>query len=445
MVKSITYDTDALEFIRGSWLLDGAAISDDYNVDLGDAVIAFDVPVDINKDIFEIVFKVKSDAAYGVSNVSCNLLIQSEGTTGVIPITVFDGSVEVVCNHEYGSWTLISSPTVATTGLIKRVCLKDSEHTETFTLPALSEANGYTYSVVTAPTCTTEGTGKYTITVDGQTFTFDVTLSAFGHDFGEWEVTTAPTTTTEGTLTRVCAHDHDHTETYTLPALSEANGYTYTVVTAPTCTTDGLGRYTIMVDGQTFTFEVTLSAFGHNYGDWTVTVVPTYSTTGLLTRVCEHDHEHKETFTLPKLSTSNGYTYEVLHAPSCTTGGEAIYKYVKDGKLFAFDVLLPKTGHDFGKWTVTKVPTATSTGTITRVCKNNKNHTETFILPRLSTSNGYTYEVIKAATCTDKGIGRYLYKRTGQAIIIDVDIPAIGHGFGEWTLTQAPTATETDF
>jgi len=151
MVKSITYDTDALEFVRGSWLLDGAAISDDYNVDLGDAVIAFDAPVDINKDIFEIVFKVKSDAAYGVSNVSCNLLIQSEGTTGVIPITVFDGSVEVVCNHEYGSWTLISSPTVATTGLIKRVCLKDREHTETFTLPALSEANGYTYSVVTAP------------------------------------------------------------------------------------------------------------------------------------------------------------------------------------------------------------------------------------------------------------------------------------------------------
>lgn len=76
MVKSITYDTDALEFIRGSWLLDGAAISDDYNVDLGDAVIAFDAPVDINKDIFEIVFKVISDAAYGVSNISCDVLVQ---------------------------------------------------------------------------------------------------------------------------------------------------------------------------------------------------------------------------------------------------------------------------------------------------------------------------------------------------------------------------------
>lgn len=165
--------------------------------------------------------------------------------------------------------------------------------------------------MVTAPTCTTEGTGKYTITVDGQTFTFDVTLSAFGHDFGEWVVTLDPTTTTEGTLTRVCAHDHEHIETKELPVLSEENGYTYTVVTAPTCITDGTGRYTYTVGTETFTFEVTLSAIGHDFGEWEVTTAPTTTTEGTLTRVCAHDPEHTETITLPALSEANGYTYTV--------------------------------------------------------------------------------------------------------------------------------------
>lgn len=76
MVASITYDTDMLEFISGSWLLDGAVLFENYNVIEDNAVIAFDSPVDINKNIFEIVFRVKDDAAYGVSNISCDVLVQ---------------------------------------------------------------------------------------------------------------------------------------------------------------------------------------------------------------------------------------------------------------------------------------------------------------------------------------------------------------------------------
>jgi len=256
---------------------------------------------------------------------------------------------------------ITTSPTATGVGTLTRVCENDHEHTETFTLPALSTENGYTYTVVTAPTCITDGTGRYTYTVGTETFTFDVTLPAFGHDFGEWEVTTAPTTTTVGTLTRVCAHDHEHIETKELPALSEENGYNCEVVTAPTCTEEGTGKYTYEKDGETFTFDVTLPATGHHYGDWTVTVVPTYSTTGLLTRVCTHDHVHKETFTLPKLSTSNGYTYEVIKAATCTNIGTGRYLYRRDGQAIVIEVKIPAIGHSFGDWALTHAPTATET------------------------------------------------------------------------------------
>ncbi|MDE6731432.1 MAG: hypothetical protein K2J77_00960, partial [Oscillospiraceae bacterium] len=46
--------------------------------------------------------------------------------------------------------------------------------------------------------------------------------------------------------------------------------------------------------------------------------------------------------------------------------------------------------HDYGEWTITKAPGINTTGTATRVCKKNKSHVETEVLPPLSDTDFWT-------------------------------------------------------
>ena len=249
-------------------------------------------------------------------------------------------------------------------------------------------------------------------------------VDEFGHAYGEWSVTTEPTENTTGVLTKVCFNDTNHKETFTLSKLSVENGYTYAVITATKCESTGIGRYTYTKDGQTFSFDVPLDELGHSYGEWSVTTDPTEGATGVLTKVCSNDANHEETFTLPKLSVKNGYTYAVVTAPKCESTGVGRYTYTKDGQTFAFDVTLDELGHNYGAWSVVVNPTMTSEGKLETVCDREESHIDTFVLPKLSTTNGYTYEIILTATNTTDGLGRYTYMKGTQTFTFDVVIAA---------------------
>ena len=362
---------------------------------------------------------------------------RTEPTCGV------DGSVVYTCSacgdtftvtlpalgHTWGEWTVTTAPTADTTGTLTRTC-SVCEETDTFELPVLSET---AYRVVTkAATCTAEGSKTYFYTHEGKEYEVTtVTLPATGHDWGAWTVTKAPTATASGELTKTCKNDPSHTETATLPKLDETN-YTYAVTKEATCTETGTATYTYVKDGQNIVAAtVTLPATGHEWGAWSVTTEPTAEAEGALTRTCSVCEE-TETVTLPVLS-ETAYRVETVEA-TCTTAGSKTYYYTHNEVEYEVTtVTLSATGHDWGEWSVTKAPTETTSGTLTRTCENDASHTETFSLPMLNKTD-YTYAVTEEATCTETGTATYTYVKDEQSILAaTVTLPAKGHSYSdEW-------------
>lgn len=74
------------------------------------------------------------------------------------------------------------------------------------------------WEVVTAATCTENGSKKRTRTCSCGEVEEETAVIAAGHNFGEWEITENPTCTTNGSKTRTCSRCN-HTETEEIPAL----------------------------------------------------------------------------------------------------------------------------------------------------------------------------------------------------------------------------------
>ncbi|MDE5714673.1 MAG: leucine-rich repeat domain-containing protein [Anaeroplasmataceae bacterium] len=164
--------------------------------------------------------------------------------------------------HEYGMWEIAETPTEEKTGLLVRVCGIDKEHTEEMILPKLN-LRDYMYSVAVTSSCTTRGKALYTYTIDKQSFEFELNLPLSDCVYGKWEVAQNPTKDSIGKLKRECSINEEHTDWFDLPTLNDTN-YTFTL-TSPSCLEDGKEVYTILKDGQIFTFEITLPATGHTY------------------------------------------------------------------------------------------------------------------------------------------------------------------------------------
>ena len=95
------YDTNVLELISGTWLVTGT-MTENWSPEFNDAVITFERDTVLNQAVFEMVFRVRDDAAVKtVANVSCDLYVQQSSDYGMLPIDVdvIDGSVTVICLH----------------------------------------------------------------------------------------------------------------------------------------------------------------------------------------------------------------------------------------------------------------------------------------------------------------------------------------------------------
>lgn len=277
----------------------------------------------------------------------------------------------------------------------------------------------YEKTVTLEPSCEADGEILYKCAC-GESYVEKI--AALGHSFGAWSVVSEPTESETGALKRACANDASHEEDFTLPALGTEGEYAYEVVTEPECEVDGVGKYTYEKDGESFSFEVSIESIGHRFGEWASTSSPNKNSTGKLTKTCENDSTHKEHYTLPKISTENGYTREVITTAKCDSAGIERYTYQKDGQTFTYYVNVPKLGHDYGEWLTRVAPTATSEGEIYAICRNDPSHVDTFVLPALSVENGYTYELVTPPTNTTEGLCRYTYSKDSQLFIFNVVI-----------------------
>ena len=153
--------------------------------------------------------------------------------------------------HNY-KYTITKIPTTGVAGTLKGTC-SDCGDTTTVTLPKLNTTD-YTYKVVTAATCTANGTGRYTWkTTTYGSYYFDVPIAATGHHYVA-QVTKAPTCIGSGIRTYTCnacsssyteeipatgVHTYDTHFTIDRPATADTDGEM-----SRHCTTTGSVSYT---------------------------------------------------------------------------------------------------------------------------------------------------------------------------------------------------------
>ena len=102
---------------------------------------------------------------------------------------------------------------------------------------------------------------------------------------------------------------------------------------------------------------------------------------------------------------------------------------------------IPALGHSWGEWTVTTPASCTATGEKTRTCDRCA-ATE----KRELAKTGHTEVVDPAvgATCTEPGKTEGKHCSVCHAVIVaQKEIPALGHSWGEWTVTTPASCTAT--
>ena len=231
--------------------------------------------------------------------------------------------------HSYGEWTVVTAPTCTKEGTEQREC--DCGEEETRTIAALG--HDLAEHAAQAPTCTEPGWSIYQTCTRCDYTTFEE-LAATGHNY-ESTVTTESTCTTDGVLTYTCANCGDsYTETIT----ASGHDYESAVTAEATCTTDGVLTYTCANCGDSYTETITAS--GHDY-ESTVTAEATCTTDGILTYTCTNcGDSYTETIT----ASGHDYTSRITSQPGCTTTGLRTYTCINCGDRYTQTIAA--TGHD---------------------------------------------------------------------------------------------------
>ena len=130
-----------------------------------------------------------------------------------------------------------------------------------------------------------------------------------------------------------------------------------------------------------------------------------------------------------KYPTTGTYTVQVIAV------NEKYANYYTESTKASVTIQAAHT-HEYS-YELTTAPTNTTTGALTGTCSCGA--TTTVTLPKLDTTN-YDYAVIKAATCTATGTGRYTWKTTTYGnFYFDVAIAKTAHSYK--TTVTAPTCT----
>ena len=285
-------------------------------------------------------------------------------------------------------------------------------------------------------TCTTEGRVTYTasVIVEGKTYTDSKVVNgvALGHKYGEPEFTWSKDySTAEATFT--CENDKTHVETVKAAVTSKT--------TDATCTKAGKTVYTATVEfeGKTYTDskETEIKAIGHKYGTPVFIWSDDYSA-ATATFTCENDNAH----VLVKECVVTAKSVEA----TCTKAGKTVYTATVEfeGKIYtdSKETEIKAIGHKYGTPVFTWSKDY-STAEVTFTCENDKTHVETV-------KAAVTSETV-AATC--ETAGKNVYTATAEfkgKIYTDskeVEIPAIGHKYGEpvFTWSDDYSAAEATF
>ena len=100
---SYTYNETLLEILpdQCSWLRE--SVLDDFNTDGKDGVWAAKAPADLEGDLCVLAFRVRPDAVYTETEVSCKVILKNGSQ--VLGQWETTASLRAACSHSYGNWT----------------------------------------------------------------------------------------------------------------------------------------------------------------------------------------------------------------------------------------------------------------------------------------------------------------------------------------------------
>ena len=325
----------------------------------------------------------------------------------------------------------------------------------------------HTYeSIITAPTCTTQGYTTHTCSDCGSSY-IDSYTPALGHDLAFSQTQTAPTCEAEGTDLYCCTRC-DYSEQRSVASL----GHSYaSVITAPTCEDGGCTTHTCSRCGDTYTDSAT-APLGHSYE--AAVTAPTCTVQGYSTHTCSrcgdtyvdtytdvlgHDLVFSQTQTAPTCDNEGsdlyrctrcdytelhtvaplGHSYEaVVTAPTCVSGGYTTHTCSRCGDAYT-DSETAALGHAWDNGTVTTPATEETEGVMTYTCTVCK-ITKTEGIPTLDHVHSYD-SVITAPTCTEDGYTTHTC-RCGDTYV-DGYTDALGHDL-VFSQTQAAPTCEAE-
>lgn len=365
--------------------------------------------------------------------------------------------------HTFGLWSIVTKATETTPGSAKRTCSGCNDD-ETMVLPVLADSSFWTVTteaadhtktgkntytnaatglsiivdigkidhvfqeIVTADalktpaTCTSPAVYNKTCSCgekSDETFTFG---SMIAHGYGAWSISVKPTATATGTAVRSCACGAQ--DSATIAVLGDTSIWTVVHSQDASHAEGGVVVYSSIYG----TVTTTSAKIDHTYGAWTITKDPTETETGSAIKICTCGHSVVED--VPALS-NNIWTIDDSNRPTHDAAGSVVYT----SDYGTVTIVVPAGEHSFGSWT------NNNDGTHTRTCGCGKDETVAHVFDQ-RVANSSTKKA--DATCTTGA--EYAYSCVCGAVSADDTFfngEGTGHALSEFTLTKAPTCTET--
>lgn len=171
------------------------------------------------------------------------------------------GISSIIFLNSGGEIKVITEPTETEEGIIERYLF--GKKIEERTIEPLSDEN-YKGKITKEPTCEENGTKTYTYKRYGNKLSFTIEIPAKGHEYYSWNVDIKPTTKEPGQISRICKNDSNHIEIKELPILDNIH-YSLETHKEATCTEEGKGIYTYIINDERIVFEDIMPTKDHNY------------------------------------------------------------------------------------------------------------------------------------------------------------------------------------
>ena len=302
----------------------------------------------------------------------------------------------------------------------------------------------YRFVVIKETTCTEQGEREKWCEACGQKIGNEPILPIGHQMFDTTTVITKPTCLTEGLQQkvyscRVCSYIEKTTDE-TIPALGHDWGG-WVVTKAATCTEKGVETRVCKRDASHVETR-TINELGHDWGDWVRTKNPTCEGYGEDTRTCKNDPSHKE----PRSIAPIGHKWDggkVTRQPNCTDPGERTYTCQNDPSHTKTEPIgIVSDAHIWDGGTITKAPNCSYTGEITYTCTLNSAHKKYATIPVDSNAHDWdSGKITKQPTCDEPGT-KVVTCRINAAHTKIETIPALGHKWDKGVVIKQPTLTE---